>query len=63
MGGFFAPKPDKVLSTAEHIVASADSGIIDQCRRWVNLARAVIENWVPAANVVPLNPDGRSFTS
>ena len=57
------PDPDKILATAEHIVASADSGILDQCRHWVNLARAVIETSVPGANIVPLSPDDGSFTS
>ncbi len=57
------PDPDKILATAEHIVASADSGILDQCCHWVNLARAVIETSVPGANIVPLSPDDGSFTS
>jgi hypothetical protein len=57
------PNPDKILAVADHTVASADSGILDECPRWVNLARAVIEESVPAARVVPLSPVDRSFTS
>jgi hypothetical protein len=57
------PNPDKILAVAEHTVVSADSGILDQCRRWVNLARAVIEGSVPAARIVPLGQVDRSFTS
>jgi hypothetical protein len=48
-----APNPDKILAAADHAIASADSGILDQCRQWVNLARAVIEASVPAARIVP----------
>jgi hypothetical protein len=47
------PNPDKILTAAEHAIASADSGILDTCRQWVNLARAVIEASVPAARIVP----------
>jgi hypothetical protein len=48
------PNPDKILAVADHAVASADSGILDECRGWVNLARAVIEQSVPAARIIPL---------
>jgi hypothetical protein len=63
VGRWVVPNPDKILATAEHIVATADSRILDQCRQWVNLARAVIEASVPGANIVPLGPDEESFTS
>jgi hypothetical protein len=48
------PDPDRVLRQTDHIVATADSGILDQCGRWVNLARAVIERFVPQARIVDL---------
>jgi hypothetical protein len=57
------PNPDKILAVADHTVASADSGILDQCGRWVNLARAVIEGSVPDARIIPLSAVDRSFTS
>lgn len=46
--------PDKVLSEADEIAATADSAVLDRCRRWFNLAREVIDRNLPAANVVPL---------
>jgi hypothetical protein len=36
-------------------VATADSGILDECGRWVNLARAAIDQRVPDANLVELS--------
>jgi len=48
------PDPDKILRQTEELVATADSGIVDECNRWVNLARAAIERKVPTANVVDL---------
>lgn len=57
------PNPDKILATAECTIASADSEILDQCPRWVNLARAVIEASVPGARIVPLDSGDRSFTA
>lgn len=46
--------PDPILSTATAIVATADSVILDQCARWANLAREVIDRFVPDAHVVPV---------
>jgi len=48
------PNPDAVLSATAEIIATADSVVLDRCRRWFNLAREVVERRVPAANVVPL---------
>jgi len=36
-------RTDHLLSVSPHVVASADSAIIDRCKRWVNLARIVVE--------------------
>ena len=46
--------PDRVLREADQIVATADSGILDECGRWVNLARTVIERKVRGATIVDL---------
>jgi hypothetical protein len=53
------PDPDKILRQTDQLVATADSGIVDECNRWVNLARAAIERKVPTANVVDLTGCGR----
>jgi hypothetical protein len=47
--------PDPLLCRTGRLVASADSMILDACGRWCNLARTVVEEAVPAANVVRLN--------
>ncbi len=50
-----AINPDAVLSVCEHVVASADSEILDRCERWVNLARLIVTEHVPEATVVDLS--------
>jgi hypothetical protein len=47
--------PDDVLAAAVHVVATADSAILDQCARWVNLARWVIDKCIPGARMVDLS--------
>ena len=47
--------PDRELAASASIVASADSAVLDRCRRWVNLARHVVEGLVPGAWVVDLS--------
>ena len=49
------PNPDTILSETDQFVATADSGILDRCRRWVNLARTAIEQFVPDATIVRLS--------
>jgi hypothetical protein len=49
-----AANPDRLLIASAAIVASADSAVLDRCRRWVNLARHVVEEMVPEAWVVDL---------
>lgn len=44
--------PDHVLSVTEHLVASADSAVLDRCRQWVNLAGWIIQHHTPAAKVL-----------
>ena len=46
--------PDAVLAEAEHTVATADSGILDCCGSWFNLAREVVSGDVKEAWVVEL---------
>jgi len=48
------PNPDRVLAEASEIVATADSVVLDRCQRWFNLAREVVDQYVPAATIVPL---------
>jgi hypothetical protein len=48
------PDPDKILRQADQIVATADSGILDECSRWLNLARAAIDRKIPNARIVNL---------
>ncbi|HVS64734.1 MAG TPA: DUF434 domain-containing protein [Thermoanaerobaculia bacterium] len=44
--------PDPLLRDSEELVATADSGILDRCGGWVNLARWVVESAIPEAWVV-----------
>jgi hypothetical protein len=47
--------PDRTLVEAESIVATADSGVLDRCQRWFNLAREVVEASMPGAWVIDLS--------
>ena len=47
--------PDEELAAAEDaVVATADAGILQRCRRWVALTREVIGGGVPGARVIDL---------
>jgi hypothetical protein len=46
--------PDAVLATADGVVCSADSQVLDRCARWFNLAAEVVSRHVPSASVVRL---------
>jgi len=46
--------PDPILKQSPDIVASADSAVIDECARWFNLARHVVETQRPEAWIVDL---------
>ena len=39
-------RTDQVLVDAPEVVASADSAVLDRCRRWTNLARHVVQECV-----------------
>jgi hypothetical protein len=53
--------PDRELIASASIVATADSGVLDRCGRWFNLACEVVRASVPAAWIVDLSgSDSRS---
>lgn len=47
-------RTDTLLIHSPHVVASADSAVIDGCQRWFNLARAVVESAAPGAWILDL---------
>ncbi|MCX8157129.1 MAG: DUF434 domain-containing protein [Verrucomicrobiae bacterium] len=47
--------PDHVLVHSESLVATADSAVLDRCRRWVNLTGWIIHHYTPKARVVDLS--------
>lgn len=47
-------RTDGELKSSPAIVASADSAVLDGCRRWVNLARHLVETRLPDAWIVDL---------
>ena len=47
--------PDAPLAQTSEIVATADSVILDRCRAWYNLARAIIDRQVPQAWIIDLS--------
>ena len=49
------PDPDTLLAATEHVVATADSTILDRCRHWVNLARSIVDEHIPQAAIVDLS--------
>ena len=49
------PDPDGVLIRSDQIVATADSQILDQAKRWFNLAKFAIDSRVPDAWIVDLS--------
>jgi len=49
------PSPDAELRKTDLIVASSDSVILDYCKSWVNLTRAIIEQKLPQARVIEMS--------
>jgi hypothetical protein len=47
--------PDKELILTDAIVATSDSIILDDCKRWLNLSAAIIEAKVPHAWLINLS--------
>jgi len=49
------PSPDTELIKSELTVATSDSVVLDACKSWVNLARAIIEEKLPGTHLVDLS--------
>ena len=47
--------PDRDLARSDHIIATADSAVLDRCGRWFNLARRTVAEKVPHARPIELN--------
>lgn len=47
--------PDHVLSRTENVIASSDGIVLDRCVSWVNLARDIVLQRIPAAHIVDLS--------
>ncbi len=54
------PRVDEALRRSPHVVASADSGVVDGCAAWVNLARSIVESRVDGAWIVGLDGTARA---
>lgn len=48
--------PDRLLREETEIVATADAGILDECERWIPLARWISESLVPCPRICDLRP-------
>ena len=48
-------RTDHLLIHSPHVVASADSAILDGCSRWFNLVRQIVECSIPEAWIVDLS--------
>jgi hypothetical protein len=46
--------PDKKLIETDFVVASNDSVVLDGCKKWFNLAAAIIENNLPQSWIIDL---------
>ena len=46
--------PDHELSHTQNPIASSDGIVLDHCQSWVNLAREIITQQIPRANLVDL---------
>jgi hypothetical protein len=49
------PDPDDLLASSEEVVATADSDVLDRCRRWFNLARETIAFHQTRASLVDMS--------
>jgi hypothetical protein len=50
------PSPDFELARTDLTIATSDSAVLDRCKTWVNLARAIIEDELPKAHLIDLSP-------
>jgi len=46
------PDPDRLLIKTDAVVVSADSAILDDCRRWLNLADEIVTEHLPEREVI-----------
>ena len=44
--------PDKLLAESEHVVVSSDGWILDRAKEWFNLGAYLIDNHIPATNLL-----------
>lgn len=49
--------PDRLLAATSDVVASSDSGVLDRCERWCNLAHEVVTAYAKDAFILDLRPD------
>ena len=49
--------PDAELKKTNAIVASSDSVVLDECKKWTNLAAEIILQQIPLATVIDLAPE------
>jgi hypothetical protein len=50
--------PDAELKKTDLIVASSDSVVLDDCKRWANLATEIIQSKLPSVRVIDLSGPG-----
>jgi hypothetical protein len=50
--------PDHLLAETNHIIATSDGIVLDQCQRWINLASIIIAQRIPKARMVDLAASG-----
>ncbi|MBN2377716.1 MAG: DUF434 domain-containing protein, partial [Sedimentisphaerales bacterium] len=51
-----AYNPDDILAAAPEVIITADSVVLNRCDRWFNLTAAVIDKFIPDANIINLAP-------
>lgn len=44
--------PDKLLAESDAVVVTSDAWILDRVAQWCNLAKHIIENYVPQCNII-----------
>jgi hypothetical protein len=47
--------PDFELARTDLTVATSDSAVLDRCKTWVNVARAIVEEKLPKAHLIDLS--------
>jgi hypothetical protein len=52
-----ALSPDAELKRSDLIVASSDSVVLNDCRKWTNLSAEIITQKLPSATIIALGPE------